>query len=312
MTDRLIPRNVIIKPMLAGKYDPEKQEYPVYVQPKYDGIRAIIKGGMAYSRTLKPIRNRHIQDKILDMGDLLNGLDGELIVGDPVAKDCYRKTCSGVMSEGGKPDFIYVVFDCWDCPDLPFKERIKSVRQRVYSTASDRFPIEVALTHHILMEWAMQAFYESCLGTGFEGVILRSPDGPYKYNRSTTNQGYLLKYKPFKDAEAVIIGFQEKMHNGNPAEEDERGYTKRSGHKEHLVPTGTLGAFKVTRLKADGLLSEAFNVGTGFDAAQREAYWKDKDTLVGKVIKFKYADIGDYDVPRFPVFLGFRDESDIS
>ena len=76
------------------------------------------------------------------------------------------------------------------------------------------------------------------LEIGAEGVMLRSPTGPYKQGRSTLKEGYLLKVKQFTDAEARVIGFDEKMHNANEADVGELGQTKRSSHAENLIPTG--------------------------------------------------------------------------
>ena len=45
----------VIKPMLATEVDFNKLRYPVYTQPKLDGVRVIIKDGVVYSRSLKAI-----------------------------------------------------------------------------------------------------------------------------------------------------------------------------------------------------------------------------------------------------------------
>ena len=46
-----------MKPMLLPRETPDLDnlQYPVYVTPKLDGIRCLFKGGVALSRTLKPI-----------------------------------------------------------------------------------------------------------------------------------------------------------------------------------------------------------------------------------------------------------------
>ena len=88
-----------VKPMLAGKATDEQisklfdQFGEMYASPKLDGIRCMIQNGVALSRSLKPIRNEYIQN-ILGGMELFNGLDGELIVGDPTAHDVYRTTTS--------------------------------------------------------------------------------------------------------------------------------------------------------------------------------------------------------------------------
>lgn len=98
-----------IKPLLSCEVPLEKVNFPIYVSTKFDGIRALVIDAVVYSRSLKPIRNKHVQK--LFGKHKYNGFDGELIVGDIYAKDVFQKTTSGVMSEDGEPDVTYYVFD---------------------------------------------------------------------------------------------------------------------------------------------------------------------------------------------------------
>lgn len=51
-----------MKPMLAGKFPgDDKLRFPLFVQPKLDGIRCVISGQIALTRTLKPVPNAEIQ-----------------------------------------------------------------------------------------------------------------------------------------------------------------------------------------------------------------------------------------------------------
>ena len=61
--------------------DLDNLQYPVYVTPKLDGIRCLFKDGVALSRTLKPIPNKSIQVWAKQYAKVLEGMDGELIVG---------------------------------------------------------------------------------------------------------------------------------------------------------------------------------------------------------------------------------------
>ena len=54
----------IQKPLLAGKFDSEKAKFPYAATPKIDGIRFLMVGGAALTRSFKPIRNEYLQ-KIL-------------------------------------------------------------------------------------------------------------------------------------------------------------------------------------------------------------------------------------------------------
>ena len=53
------------------------------------------------------------------------------------------------------------------------------------------------------------------LDDGYEGLMLRAPDGPYKFGRSTVKENTLLKVKNFLDDEAEVIGFKEQTTNTN-------------------------------------------------------------------------------------------------
>ena len=96
--------------MLAVEVNFDKLRYPIYTQPKLDGIRVIIKDGIVYSRSLKAIPNKYVQS----LFGHLHGLDGELIVGNPTAHDVFQKTTSGVMSKEGEPDVTLYAFDMWN------------------------------------------------------------------------------------------------------------------------------------------------------------------------------------------------------
>ena len=157
-----------------------------------------------------------------------------------------------------------------------------------------------------LLEFEM--FENKCLEAGFEGVMIRKGDGRYKFGRSTSNEGYLLKWKRFTDSEAEVLGFVEQNHNANEKEKDALGHSKRSQHKENLIPVGALGSLLVRdiRTKID------FGVGTGFNEADREHLWKIRKSLIGKIIKYRYQPVGVKEAPRFPVFLSFRHGEDMS
>ena len=289
-----------MKPLLAHTIeDTSKIKYPVYVSVKLDGIRCLIIDGVAVSRSLKPIKNKYIQSCIGK--PQYNGLDGEIVVGGILAEDCYRVTNSGVMSSDGEPDFTYHVFDRWDRDHLGFSGRLSSL-----DDDANEF---ITVVNHELVddEKELLAMESVWLNMGAEGLMVRSPDGPYKQGRSTLKEGILGKVKRFVDREYRVVGFEERMHNANEATVNALGHTERSSHKENKSGRGDLGALILTT--EDGL---EFNCGTGFDDATRREIWDNRDQYMGQFAKIKSFLIGVKDKPRFPVFLGFRDASDMS
>lgn len=310
----------MFKPLLAWK--PEKDQvlevelakltiWPRLVSRKLDGIRATVQGGCLKSRTLKDIPNTSIQEMFKGLPE---GLDGELIYGPPNAPDVFNKTTSAVM--GNKPinhemakDVKYYLFDYF-CGGPPFVERYKALKN-VLQDALDSYPeLPIVLVEHFLVQdlAAVLRFEEKwVVNEGYEGVMLRSLEGRYKEGRSTFNEGYLLKVKRFSDSEAEVIGSVEEEHNTNEAETNELGRTKRSSAKAGMVGKGTLGALIVRDIES----AVEFNIGTGFDAQDRVNLWAERESLVGRIVKYKSLKVGEVEKPRHPVWLGWRSKEDM-
>jgi DNA ligase-1 len=201
------------------------------------------------------------------------------------------------MSEDGEPDVYFYVFDRFDVGG-GFKDRYA---QLPHDTGRiKRVPHHVITTKQQLLD-----IEEKYLTAGFEGVMLRHPDGPYKQNRSTLREGYLLKLKRFVDDDFEVVGFQERFHNANPATKNALGHTERSMHQSGMVGRGDLGAL-VLRME-DG---KTFTCGTGFSDDDRTEIWNNQDKYAGRTAKVKHFAYGTKDVVRFPVFLGWRDGDD--
>lgn len=283
----------ISQPMLACTPGPAGvTSFPVLVTPKIDGIRALMVGGRLLSRTLKPIPNMAVS-RALESA-LPDGCDGELMYGDS-----FQSCTSAVMTRAGpQTGFVYYVFDYVCSPTTPYSARIDDLVHNL-SSASTRRSLErikevvdvVTLIPVSISDDSELAGYErKTLAEGFEGVIARLPQGRYKFGRSTPREGLMLKIKRFEDAEARVTGVEELVHD--------------QGGKQN---SGLLGALVLER--PDGVI---FRVGTGFTAAQRKSLWGARRTLTGRWVKYKFFRMGTAIAPRFPTFLGFRDERDIS
>lgn len=291
------------RPMLAATLEPEQVssiQYPVFASPKLDGIRCLIRHGVAVSRSMKPIPNAHVQ-RLLGRPEY-EGLDGELIVGSPTSEDCYRQTNSGVMSHSGEPDFRFHIFDKWNSEaHISFESRHASLG--INHTPGDL----VQVVPHLCLDGpeALLEYEAQHTAQGYEGVMLRSLSGPYKQGRSTLREGWLMKLKRFLDDEAEILGFEELLSNQNEATTNALGHTERSSHQANLVPMGVLGAL-LARTKS----GVEFSIGSGFKAQERAELWARRQELVGQLVKFKYFPVGVKDAPRFPTYLGIRHKSD--
>jgi DNA ligase-1 len=103
-----------------------------------------------------------------------------------------------------------------------------------------------------------------------EGLMLRQPGSKYVAGRSSS----LLKVKTFHDAEAVVVGHQAGAgrHQG------------RMGALLVRLPNGT-----------------DFAIGTGFSDRERE-----NPPAIGATVTFRYQELSDAGVPRFPSWVGLR------
>jgi len=287
------------KPMLASQvHDLGSLKFPIMCSPKLDGIRAICGPEGLLSRSLKPIRNRYIQGLFAPLKGSL--LDGELIVGPPTAKDTYNRTNSGVMSFEGEPEITFHVFD---------RVGTGSWMDRYYCSAIETHTHLTTVPHKRCNSIQdIESEEEFFLSEGYEGAMLRDPEGIYKYGRSSVKEGLLLKLKRFTDGEAVITGLVPKFHNANPEQINELGYMKRSKVSSGLVMLDTLGALVVT----DCVSGIEFQIGTGFTDEMRKSFWGLGESLIGEIVKYKSFDHGVKERPRHPVFLGFRSSDDMA
>lgn len=288
-----------MKPMLAATIkDIADVKYPVYGSPKLDGIRGVVVDSVLHSRTLKAIPNPFVTERFSKQE--FNGLDGELILGDPTAKDVYRQSNGACARHEGTPDVKFYVFDRWT-DNTEF-----SLRQETLKGFKDP-NIVVCEQTYIKNGVELLQFEADCLDFGYEGVILRSPDGEYKFGRSTMKQQGMMKLKRFQDSEAEILEVLEEQENTNEKKTNELGRSKRSSHAAGKIGKDTAGGFRVRDIKS-GI---EFVVGSGLTDADGAFYWNNRSKVIGGIIKYKSFLIGVKDKPRHPVYLGPREAWDL-
>lgn len=280
----------MFRPMLAVNCEIDSLKYPILCTFKYDGIRCVIKDKQIMSRKLKPIPNEYVCE-MLGTIECDYDLDGELI-----CEGGFNSVQSSIMKTEGRPKFKYYVFDI--IINLPYVDRMDILRRIDLPVFCEK-----VLPTHIYSFEELRGYEEAAVELGYEGVMIRSPYGPYKYGRSTLREAYLLKLKRFVDAEGIVEDVEEMNYNSNPAEINELGLMQRSSHKKGMTPAGILGAFLV---RYEGNIVK---VSTGLTMDDRQKYWK--ENCIGKIVKFKFQESGTKYLPRFPVFLGFRHPDDM-
>lgn len=284
-------------PLLAEKVDLDLVQYPVMTSDKYDGFRCLIHPALGpITRSWKPLANNYVRGKLAELP--IQWCDGELMTYTAGKADDFNTIQSKLTSRQGMPDFIYHVFDTFMEPKRPFKERLQFAHSIVSALDNTRVMMvqhDIAEDLDNLLEWERRA-----LLNGYEGLMIRKIDGPYKFGRSTVKEGILLKLKRTDEDEGTIVGGYERMINGNEATINELGYTERSSHQENMIPAGDLGGFTVSWRGLE------FGLGTGFGSNQRISFYNDIDEIIGKQVTFAYQGVGSNGKPRFPRFRGIR------
>lgn len=305
-------------------FDFSTLKYPMWASPKVDGIRCVIHPTMGpVTNTLKPIPNKFIRDTLITLG--IPYLDGELVVGDPDNPKSFNQTQSGVMSQDGEPDFTFLVFDNFEAGSMcGYGIRIEDARWVV-----DRFTqpgyVQMLEQRFIGNYEQLLEFESEKLAQGYEGVMLRSLDGKYKFGRSTLIQQGMIKIKRFRDDEAIIIGWEPLERNENDPEIDKLGLQRRGYSKAgKVVDDSRVGRFRVRGVEGSRWAGVEFWIGSGLDDADRTTFRKaigiaevnklsqDKARAqvpwypIGHTITFKYQEHGSIDAPRTPIWKGIR------
>ena len=301
-------------PMLATSLNPlevPKGEY--LASGKLDGIRCLYHKGELFTRSLKSVPNKYVNEVICALLSSFESseelvLDGELIVTSETDPFCYRETVSSVMSENTR-DFkiTYVLFDLYKIsePEKNAVDRLFYLRSLFPYNLYNNLAGVKLLPQVIIQDFEVQETTQIYLDKGYEGLMLKPCDAKYKKGRASKTMTELVKIKPNEDAEAEIIGFTQKFHNKNEVIINELGYSSRSSHKANMVPVEALGSLIV---RFNGI---EFEIGTGFVESERCYIWMNKSEFLGRLVKFKYQNFGNYEKPRCPVYLGVRDKKDL-
>ena len=207
------------KPMLAAKWEDRKAKitYPVMVQPKLDGVRAIINSDGIWSRAGKKIvAVPHIEEQLAPLFKRFPEivLDGELYNHD--LRDDFNKIISLVrktkpteadLSESADTVEFHT-YDFAHYPDLTYFERAKSLRDFVEINSEKLPSIVWVQTDSADSESEVDDLFGGYVEQGYEGGIIRL-NGVYQQKRSNN----LLKRKDFEDAEFEIISVEEGQGN---------------------------------------------------------------------------------------------------
>ncbi len=193
-------------------------------------------------------------------------LDGELWL----ARRAFQRTVAIVRRHDQTSDWQkirYVVFDA-PAEHAPFERRLKKCRE--HFNHSPALYVDVLEQSVCRGRDHLDRELDRIESLGGEGIMLRRPDSLYEAGRSSS----LLKVKRFLDAEALVVDHE-------PGKGRHRG---RLGALICEVPGGL-----------------RFAVGSGLTDAER-----DRPPAIGSIINFRYQELTERGVPRFPTYVRLR------
>lgn len=273
-----------MRPLLAQTYSEKRWPHggAVWVQPKFNGIRALYQGGRFQSRDELPWATavlKHLSDPLLSMFDVNVILDGELYVHGWKLQDINAAVAINRTAPSEHTCHVcYYVFDKVDY-SKPFFTRFAEVEGII--RASQHPQILAATTVKTPSREWVEEFYVNTVADGFEGIMYRiglcpytTPKQPKEHDKGFLSDKnnrvwHLLKRKDWQDGEFECIGVEE-------------GEGKRHGMVGAFVcaiDTGKKDYFHRSHVST-------FKVGSGLTDAEATHYFENPP--IGHKIKVKF------------------------
>jgi hypothetical protein len=280
----------------------EPLTYPVWVEPKLDGLRcvAIKNNGVVtlHTRTGSEINTLPAIKKSLENSNWDNFVvDGELM------GDNWNESISIIMSGKNLKDDSKVVFHLFDimpleqwinhkCESVLKDRRIELIKFIQTTPYKHESPFRNIAPVHCELVYSLENLldtYKLFLENGFEGAMIKDANSQYCFKRTKA----MLKMKPLTTFEGIITA----TYEGNPGTRREHEF---AGFVV-LLPNGV-----------------TTNVGGGFTDALRAKVNDKPKEYIGKIVEIE----GQPDPAtkdgltkdgkiRFPVFTRFRDVNDV-
>ena len=241
----------------------EAVKYPVLVTPKVRGVRCLtMTDGEPVDGELHSISNQWISETLKVYG--MGGLDGVITIRDEYDK---RDIKEQVSDPHAAPEFEYHVFDLWCETLMEYDDRIAELVRILPKPRPGM--IKVLRPADVRDVDGLVAYWNKCVDEGYDGVMVRQPDGMYTQHGQPAPLGMLDDLSVHATDKATIVG---------------------------SIGTDTLDAFMV---KDSG--GREFTVRCGYTQQQRDMYWKLRRQHIGFDLTYRYNPGGR--MPRNCVFI---------
>lgn len=268
----------IPEPMLAYELKNDLK-FPIIVQVKLDGIRALCKNDILYTRKKKSLiytdgHFKKLREEINRLRKKLPDniiLDGELYNHELSFNEITSIVRTQKKIHPNENLIQYFIFDFIDY-DKPFTDRFNILKDAF----NEDFEYLELVEYNVADNYDDIYFYHNeYVNAGFEGLIARECDGKYISGRTYN----LMKYKMFYEDEGEIIDIRE-------GEGSEKG----------------LALFTIKDKN-----NRIFNARPQGTFELRKKWFEDSNYIKGKIVTYKYFELSKDGIPRFPVVKCLRD-----
>ena len=296
-TEVAAQKKVLLKPMLALEFDPSSStKYPVYIQPKLDGVRCLVyyteEGDLLFQSRQNTLFDsyEHLVEELKELmntlGDPLDFvLDGELYIHGAEFNEITSMVRRSKTKHPNITKLQYHIYDCFYFGDhnleknkMPYSERNQILTE---AFSKHKFKNLVLVDTRKAGSMAdIEKFHEYYTGLSkpYEGVMVRTIGGVYKQQGRSKD---LQKYKKFHDEEFVVVGY----HEG----------------------TGAHAGTPIFDCKSNVNSDKTFGVTMNGSIENRKEMLKNIKKYIGKKLTVKYQELSSDGIPRFPVGIAFRD-----
>ena len=260
-------------PMLAKTFDNGKHlHYPLYIQPKIDGLRCLAHPNGLFSRTGCPFLGLDAIENDLKTYFLKH--DGYVVDGELYSEEMPFEELSGYCRRqkeipSGKK-VVFHVFDVIPPTDIVFEDRLRLFPKETKN-------IRLVLTQQIEKPDQIEENLRKFVKEGYEGIILRNKEGVYRAGHRSWD---LQKYKLFQEEEFEIVGF-----------------TEGAGREKGLV----IWECQTTE-------NRTFHVRPEGDHDMRRHLFKNGQSCIGKKLTVVFQEYTKDKIPRFPVGKALREQ----
>ena len=251
----------------------------VYVQPKYNGQRALFNPQHGFwsrqGKLINPEATAHLRFEYDGLIPETLSFDGELIL--PAKFGGFQETMRAVKKyrPESTPELCYRVYDVFDTarPKMGFRDRLAQLH-RIFGLVELPSKIRLSQSRMVSSEAELLDAHVQFTADGYEGTIIRLPHGVYTPGQRGDN---LLKMKDFLDAEFEVVGFTDGL--GRDAGAIVFECRNAAGLKFSVRPEGTIESRR-----------EMFAHGSSY---------------VGQQLTVRYQALSNDGLPIFPVGAGF-------